>query len=390
MTSLTLTTRQLLAHLVKFDTTSRNSNLELIAFVEDFLAGLGIAFRRVDHEVGRKSNLYCTVGPEIEGGIVLSGHTDVVPVDGQTWLTDPFRAVERDNAVFGRGTADMKGFLASVLAALPHFLKRKLRRPIHLAFSCDEEVGCLGVRPLIAHMREHLPKPLAVIVGEPTLMKVVNAHKSAHAFETEVTGLEAHSSSPHHGVNAIMVAGELLHELNRIAAEKRDRAPGGSPFDPPYTTVHAGIISGGTARNIVPLRCKFIWETRVVPGEDPQEVPDRFDRFAADLASTMRARSPQTGIETHRGTVVPALVPQENSPAQSLALNFAQGNSTTTVSYATEAGLFQEAGISAIICGPGSIDQAHKPNEFIALSELKLCDEFMGRLADYCVTGASL
>jgi acetylornithine deacetylase len=384
MASTDLTSVELLARLVGFDTTSRNSNLELVEFVEDYLDSRGIASIRVDYEAGTKTNLFATIGPEKPGGIVLSGHTDVVPVDGQNWSSDPFRMTERNGSFYGRGTADMKGFLAVALSSLEAFGKVRLRRPIHLAFSCDEEVGCRGVRPLIQHIGAHLPKPQAVIVGEPTLMKVVNAHKSALSFETEVTGHEAHSSSAHRGVNAIMVAGELVHELNMIAHELKTRSDQSLGFDPPYTTVHVGTIFGGTAKNIVPRRCGFVWETRLLPDDDPDEVPQRLRATAEKLVPGMKKISEDSGIATRLGNIVPGLRPMTASPAESLALHLTQENATGAVSYATEAGLFQEAGIPAIVCGPGSIDQAHKPDEFIAATELAACEDFMRRLAKYC------
>lgn len=377
-------TRDLLAKLVAFDTTSRNSNLELIAFIEHYLGQHGIASSRVDYENGRKANLHATIGPAIGGGIVLSGHTDVVPVDGQAWDTDPFTATEKDGAIFGRGAADMKGFLASCLAAVPHLVGRTLKRPIHLAFSCDEEVGCRGVRPLIDVLAERIPPPVAVIVGEPTFMRVVTAHKTALSFETEITGHETHSSVTHRGVNAIVVAGRIIAEIDAIAEEKRRGAERGSTFDPPYTTAHVGLISGGTAKNIVPGHCKFVWETRVLPGEDVDEIPRRVATFSHSLLPEMRKVGPRSGIETRRTNLVPGLAPAPDSPALSIALKLAQTNATGGVSYATEAGFFQNAGFPTVICGPGSIEQAHGANEFITIAELDRCDAFMMRLADYC------
>jgi acetylornithine deacetylase len=374
----------MLARLVAFDTTSRDGNIPLIDFVEAYLAGWGITSLRVDFEAGKKTNLYATIGPDIAGGIVLSGHTDVVPVDGQAWSTDPFEMVEKDGKLHGRGTCDMKGFLATALALVPDFRAAKLKAPIHLALSCDEEVGCIGVRPLVAYMKEHLPRPKAVIVGEPTLMKVVNAHKGAHTFSTEVLGHEAHSSYTHLGVNAILVAGELLTEIGRLATEMRDRGDPSGRFTPPYTTVHVGLIEGGTAKNIIPRRCSFKWETRLLPGADPEEVPQRFNRFARRLEPQMKAVAEDTGIRTDRTNIVPGLRPEENSPAEHLALRLAEANGTEAVSYCTEAGLFQEIGIPSIICGPGSIEQAHKPDEFIAISEMQKCEAFMRRLIRHC------
>ncbi len=378
------TTRELLRQLIAFDTTSRNSNVPLIAFVEDYLGALGVPSVRVDHEPG-KTNLWATLGPDIAGGIVLSGHTDVVPVDGQAWTSDPFAAVERAGKIYGRGTADMKGFLAACLAVVPEFLAKPLKRPIHLAFSCDEEVGCTGVRPLIERIvAGDLPRPSAAIIGEPTLMKVVNGHKSNLSFVTEVEGHEAHSSLSHQGVNAIMIAGELISEITGIAREMRERGDPTGRFDPPYSSVHIGTITGGTARNIVPRCCIFHWETRIIPGQDPDEIPERVDRLAETLLPAMHAVSPATGITTRRKNIVPPLMPVPGSPAEALALQLTGGNDTGAVSYGTEAGLFQVAGIPAVICGPGSIEQAHKPDEFVAVSELERCEGFLRRLAEYC------
>ena len=380
MTGTTYSTEEMLAHLISFDTTSRDGNIPLIEFVEDYLDGWGVPHVRVDYEANRKTNLFATIGPAIAGGIVLSGHTDVVPVDGQPWTSDPFTLSHRGERLFGRGTCDMKGFLAVCLAEVPNFLKAGLTSPIHLALSCDEEVGCKGVRPLIAHMRDNLPRPRAVIVGEPTSMKVVNAHKSAVTFSTEVTGHEAHSSLTHHGVNAILVAGELLSEISRIRADLVEAGDPTRRFDPPYSTVHVGVIEGGTAKNIIPRRCAFQWETRLLPTADPDYVPHRFDSFAQTLEPAMKSVAPETGIATETVNRVPGLAPEKDSPAEHLALHLANANSTHAVSYCTEAGLFQQIGIPAVICGPGSIEQAHKPDEYIDISELRKCEAFMGKL----------
>jgi acetylornithine deacetylase len=278
----------------------------------------------------------------------------------------------------------MKGFLATALALVPDFKAARLKAPIHLALSCDEEVGCVGVRPLVAYMKEHLPRPKAVIVGEPTSMKVVNAHKGAHTFSTEVLGHEAHSCNTHLGVNSILVAGELLTEVSRLAADMRDRGDPSGRFNPPYTTVHVGLIEGGTAKNIVPRRCAFRWETRLLPGSDPEEIPERFNRFARSLEPRMKTVAQDTGITTERTNAVPGLRPEDDSPAEHLAMHLAEANGSAAVSYCTEAGFFQEIGIPTIVCGPGSIDDAHKPDEYIALSEMEKCATFMRRLIRHC------
>ena len=372
---------EMLAWLVAFDTTSRVSNLPLIEFVETYLNSLDVPHFRVDYECGAKTNLYATIGPDVAGGIVLSGHTDVVPVDGQSWTSNPFKLTERDGKLYGRGTCDMKGFIAVALALVPKFKAMNLKTPIHLALSCDEEVGCKGVRPLVTHMRDQLKKPRAVFVGEPTDMQVVNGHKSAVTFSTEVKGHAAHSSLTHQGVNAIMAAAEMVSEMGRI---REDLISIGDPtgrFDPPYSTIHVGVIAGGTAKNIVPSQCDFQWETRLVPGADREFVPKRMEAMALKLEPAMKAVAPETGIATTKTNEVPGLAPEEGSEAERMALHAAGANATHAVSYCTEAGLFQAIGIPAVICGPGSIEQAHKPDEFVSLAQLELCEKFLLRLA---------
>ncbi|MCA0433701.1 MAG: acetylornithine deacetylase [Proteobacteria bacterium] len=378
------TSEAILAELISFDTTSRDSNIPLIAWVEGFLSHHGVPHFRVDYEDGRKTNLFATIGPDVEGGVVLSGHTDVVPVDGQAWSSDPFRMEERDGLLYGRGTCDMKGFIAVCLAMVPKFKGMALKVPVHFAFSCDEEVGCRGVVPLVHHMRDNLKRPSAVIVGEPTSMRVVNAHKSAVRYATEVTGHESHSALTDRGVNAIMVAAEIVAEINRI---REDFIAEGDPtgrFDPPYSTIHVGTIKGGTANNIVPKTCSFGWETRLIPGADRDFAPKRVAALSRKLEGPMKAVAPETGISTTKATDVPGLAPEKDSVAEVLALHCAHANSTHTVSYCTEAGHFQAIGIPTVICGPGSIEQAHKPDEFIAVEQLRKCEAFMSRLAARC------
>jgi acetylornithine deacetylase len=378
------TTEDILAKLVGFDTTSRETNIPLIAWIEDYLDARGVPHFRVDYEEGRKTNLFATIGPDVEGGIILSGHTDVVPVDNQNWASDPFALAERDGLLYGRGTADMKGFIAVCLAMVPHFQAMALKVPLHFAFSCDEEVGCRGVVPLLEHIRDHLKRPSAVIVGEPTSMQVVNAHKSAVRYGTEVTGHESHSALIDKGVNAIMVAADIISEINQIRAELIAAGDPTGRFDPPYSTIHVGMIEGGTANNIVPKHCAFSWETRLLPGTDKDDVPKRIESFTRKLEPAMKAIAATTGISTRRATDVPGLAPEADSPAVVLALHCATANSTHTVSYCTEAGHFQAIGIPTVVCGPGSIVQAHKPDEFIAVDQLRQCEAFMTRLAARC------
>lgn len=377
--------REMIERLVAFDTVSRNSNLALIGFVENYLAGHGIESRRVSNEDGTKANLFATIGPaDRSGGVVLSGHTDVVPIDGQDWTSDPFQVVERDGRLYGRGTSDMKSFIAVGLAAVPDFLSHRMQVPVHFALSYDEEVGCLGVRPMIDQVIRTLPRPQAVIVGEPTMMKVVNGHKSIHSFHTTITGFEAHSSATDQGVNAISFAAELVVFLNQLADEMKQRGDASGRFQPPYTTLSVGVIHGGTAVNIIPHRCHLSWEFRCVPDQNPDEIINRFNEYAQTvLLPRMKSVSPLAGIETVLRAASPALRPEEGSSAESLVLMLARQNTTQSVSYSTEAGLFQVADIPTVVCGPGDIAQAHKPDEFIELSQIAAAEEFMQRLVAF-------
>ncbi len=381
----TMTTLEMLQRLVAFDTTSRNSNLDMIAFMQDWLAGFGIDSVRVDFGP-EKANLVAVIGPRVEGGLVISGHTDVVPVDGQEWTSDPFtlRLEARQGRAYGRGTCDMKGYLASALALVPQLAEMDLKRPVILAFSCDEEVGCTGVRPMISWLKENVPPVEAVFVGEPTSMNVVTAHKGIEVMRTEVRGHPAHSSCTHLGVNAIMAAGEIIAEINRIAADERDRADPDSGFVPPYTTVNIGLVSGGTAKNIIPQDCAIDWETRLMPDAEFGVIVQKVRRFARQkLEPEMKKVAPQAGITTEVVNAVPGLAHEEDSPAARLAMRFAGANGCLRVSYGTEAGLFQRAGMAAVICGPGSIEQAHRPDEYVDIAQLDACDAYLRKLAAF-------
>lgn len=375
--------REMIEKLVGFDTTSRFSNLELITFIEDYLSAHGIAHERIESADGRKTNLYATLGDlDMPGGIVLSGHTDVVPVDDQEWSSNPFQVREHDGKLYGRGTCDMKSFVAVVLALIPNFSGRVLKRPVHLALSYDEEVGCLGVRDMLAHIAKVKPKPAFAIIGEPSDMKVVNAHKAIRGFETVITGREAHSSATHFGLNAVMIAAELIHFLNQMDEEMRARGDASGRFMPPFTSVHVGVVEGGTAQNIIPRHCRIVWEYRCLPGSDEDEIIRRFNVFAQEKLSLMRQIAPEADIVTHMKAAVPALAPQPGSEAEHFAKLIAQRNEAEAVSYGTEAGLFQNAGIPAIVCGPGNILQAHRPDEFVALSQIEACETFMRRFIE--------
>ncbi|MEO0689460.1 MAG: acetylornithine deacetylase [Pseudomonadota bacterium] len=369
-----------ISRLVRHDTTSRNSNLSLIEDVEAYLAEHQIAATRVPNADGTKANLYFSVGPNVEGGVVLSGHTDVVPVDGQPWETDPWQVVEKDDKLFGRGTADMKSFSAIGLSLLPEMLASNLARPIHFALSYDEEVGLLGAPSMIDEIKRLLPSPAAVIVGEPTNMQVVDGQKGIAVFRTEITGHEAHSSQPHRGASAVMAAGRLIAKIAEMVEKRRSDADLTSPFTPAYTTMSVGVIEGGTAANILARRCGFTWDVRTIPGDSVQAIRADFDKEARAVLAEMQAVAPECQITTETLADGPPLMPEEKNPAAELAHLLTGANGRHSVSYAAEAGQFQEAGFSTVICGPGSIDQAHQPNEFIKLSQVAAGTRFMRNL----------
>lgn len=378
------TPRQMIEKLVSFDTTSHLSNLELVSFVEDYLAPYGARLSRVPSPDGQKSNLIASIGPDVEGGIVLSGHTDVVPVEGQPWDTDPFTIVEKDGKLFGRGTCDMKSFSAIGLALLPEFLERGLKVPLHFALSYDEEVGCHGAKLLAAQMAETIPAPRCVIIGEPTDMKVVRANKGIRAFQTTVTGKESHSSLPSEGASAIFYAMELIQHLAKLRDEAVARGDSTGLFDPPFTTLSVGTIEGGTAMNITPRECSFMWEYRPLPQEDPDGLRDQFMAFAEQqvLPRLVEAAGAEASIITEDVVNVPGLEYVPDNAAEELAIKLTGANHTEVVSYAAEGGIFNNVGYRAVICGPGSIEQAHKPNEFITLEQVDLSIKFFRDLMD--------
>ena len=375
----------LLERLVAFDTESSKSNLPLIDAVADYCRGFGLPVLTTPNGDGTKAALFVTVGPNRDGGVVLSGHTDCVPVAGQAWTGDPFRLTERDGRLYGRGTCDMKGFDAIALAMIPEFLAAGLSRPIHILLSYDEEVNCLGPMDIIARFGGDLPTPGAVVVGEPTLMQVADAHKSVCTYRTTVTGVEAHSAKPALGANAIAAACDLVVELSRINAAFETDGQSDPRFEPANATVHVGTIEGGTVRNILARHCSFLWEYRGLPDMDLRAAFDRFQAYAAGPALSRLNRFTDKGrIDTVIEVEVPGLSVEEGSAAEVLALRLSQSNRTTAVAYATEAGRFQGVGIPTVVCGPGSIDQAHQPDEFIALSEIDAGLAFMRRLAIEC------
>ena len=386
-----MTPRQILERLVGFDTVSSKSNLALIDWVADYLDGYGIEARLTSDESGAKANLFATIGRPDRGGVILSGHTDVVPVEGQEWHSDPFRLSERADRLYGRGAVDMKGFIALALALVPRALECRLATPLHLALSFDEEIGCLGAPVLIRYLPEGMARPRLAIVGEPTDLAVANAQKGCNFLRTRVAGVEAHSSLTEAGVNAISAAAEIIGEIGREAQEARARARPDSGFDPPFTSFNIGRIEGGSAVNIIPRHCEFIWEFRNLPEEDPRAIEARVRAFVErELLPRMRARHRQAGVEIEMLVSVPPLVPVADSPAQQLACRLTGANRTTTVAFATEAGHFQQAGIPSIVCGPGSIRQAHQPDEFITLEAFAAGEAFLDRLIGWAAGGGDL
>ncbi|MFN8757963.1 MAG: acetylornithine deacetylase [Tagaea sp.] len=376
---------EMLARLVAHRTVSKDSNLGLIEDVRGYLAGLGIEARLVPNADGTKANLVATIGPKVDGGAILSGHTDVVPVEGQPWSTDPFELVERDGRLYGRGSSDMKGFIAVALALAPKLKTMKLARPLHFCFSYDEEIGCFGAPHAIALFGKELPRAALCIVGEPTSMRVVVAHKGICSNVAETRGLEAHSSAPHLGCNSIVHMGRFLaflDELQReLVADGQTHALPGADFDPPYTTVGIGRIDGGTVVNIVPRDCRLSWELRPLPGVDAEAIYARALAKAAEIDAAMKRESPDAYFRVGKYAWVPACRPESDGLAQKLAMELTGANGTATVAFGTEAGQFQEAGISTVICGPGDIAVAHKTDEYTTRDQLAQCEAFVLKLA---------
>ena len=382
---------EMIRRLVAFDTTSTKSNRALIDWVGAYLLAHGVESRLIPDESGAKANLFATIGPAVEGGVALAGHTDVVPVEGQPWSSGPFSLAERDGRLYGRGTADMKSFIAIALSLVPDFQKRGLRRPLHLCLSYDEEVGCLGMPGLLARLGRELPRPALAIIGEPTEMKVVHAHKGVCSQSTTITGRDGHSSAPQRGANAILYMGRFIAYLEELGATLRERGQAGSPpgleFDPPWTTIGLGRIRGGTAFNIIARSCTIDWEFRALPGIDAGQLRADVDAWLQnELLPQIRREAPEASIVTERVAAVPALQPEANGAAETLCLRLTGANQAVTAAFTSEAGQFQETGISAVMCGPGSIAQAHQPDEFITLEQVAAGEAFLRRLADWAST----
>ena len=368
--------------LIAFETVSRDSNLGLIEWTRDYLAGLGATSRLTYDATGKKANLFATLGEGSRPGLVLSGHTDVVPVEGQAWDTDPFKATVIGDKLYGRGSADMKGYIATALVMAPKFLASKANAPLHFAFSYDEEVGCIGVRGLIKDLQDIGLKTAGCIVGEPTLMQPIIAHKGTHRFRCCITGREAHSSYTTQGVNAIEYAARIIVYIRQMADRLQQLETRDYAFTVPFTTMQTGLIRGGLAANIVPKECEFIFEARTLPGASEQKLFQEVKDFAATLLPEMQRIEPNAAIKLELLNTAPGMNMQETDEIVKLATALSRNKPNGAVSYGTEGGLFQAAGIPTVICGPGDIEQAHRPNEFVSLAQLAQCEAFMQRLLE--------
>jgi len=377
--------KDILSALVSFDTVSRNSNLDLIAWVEGYLDRLGVAHERIYDETGQKSNLWATLGPADVPGYILSGHTDVVPVDDQTWTDSPFKLTERDGKLYGRGSCDMKGYVACCLAAVPDMLNANLKKPLHLSLSYDEEVGCWGVRGVIAKIPERPARPIACFVGEPTDMDVVIGHKAKRSFKVVVHGRTCHSSLAPLGVNAVEYAARVIAKIRDISDRLAKSGARDDLYDIPFTTGHTGYLHGGTALNIVPDIATFEFEFRTIAADKSSDLVKEVIDYARNvLEPEMKAVAPEAGFDFQDRSEFAGLDTSENAEITLLAKQLSGRNSHSKVAYGTEGGLFSQAGIPTVVCGPGNIDQAHKADEFIKITELEKCGAFLDRLIALC------
>ncbi|WP_127112564.1 acetylornithine deacetylase [Shimia sediminis] len=375
-------TKALLQKLVSFPTVSSNSNLDMIAFLSEQLQACGAKVEIWHDETGSKANLFATFGPMRDGGIVLSGHCDVVPVTDQDWSSDPFIFEERDGKWYGRGTCDMKGFIAAVMAMAPHYAALDLQRPLHFAFTYDEEIGCFGAQALAGMLQSKGLKPTIAIIGEPTSMQVIEGHKGCYEYTTHFTGLEGHGSGPDRGVNAVEYAVRYVGKLLELKANLRGRAPVNSRFDPPWTTINTGALVGGVAHNVIPGKARVEWEMRPVQKEDADYVKDALHLYCADeLMPAMQAVHPEAGIETEVIGEVDGLEPMDDNEARDLVMALTGANGAEVVPFGTEAGIFQTLGMSVVVCGPGSIEQAHKPDEYVSIEQMAQCLEMLEKLS---------
>ncbi|GGO58030.1 acetylornithine deacetylase [Roseovarius pacificus] len=383
MTTQLSDTVALLGDLIAFPTVSEVSNLDMIAYLAHRLEAEGAKVDIFHDEIGHKANLFATIGPETDGGIVLSGHSDVVPVDEQDWSSYPFEMTEHQGHLYGRGTCDMKGFIAAAVAMAPYFAERVRDRPVHFAFTYDEEVGCFGAQALVDSLRQKGIRPGVAIIGEPTMMRIIEGHKGCYEYTTHFHGLAGHGSSPDKGVNAVEYAARYVGRLLELKDALRARAPAGSRFDPPWTTINTGSLSGGVAHNVIASIAKLEWEMRPVQAADAQFVKDDLRRYCdEELLPAMRAICPEAEITTEVIGEVDGLEPVDQNEAKHIMMELTGANTADVVPFGTEAGIFQQYGMSAVVCGPGSIDQAHKPDEYVSVDQLQQCVDMLGRLGD--------
>ena len=367
-------TVSILTDLVAYPSVSSESNLEIINYLANRIESCGGTVNLMTSENGKQANLFGTIGPEIDGGIVLSGHTDVVPAQELNWNSDPFKLTKKDNLLYGRGSCDMKGFIATTLAAAESLKNQKLNLPVHFSFTYDEEIGCFGARHLSKELKKYKYKPSMVIIGEPTEMEIIEAHKGDCEYTTCFYGIEGHASKPEKGVSAIQYGSLFTNKLFELGDELKKRAPSDSPFDPPWTTIQAGKIEGGVAHNVIAGKCSIDWEMRPVNNEDKDFVKKNLSTYCDNnLLPEMQSKFSKAKIETNIVGEIPGLIPKKDNQARVIMQELLQSNSTGVISFGTEAGIFQEMEMDVVVCGPGSIDQAHKANEFISLSELEKC-----------------
>ena len=375
--------RELLDALISYPTVSRDSNLELIGFIQEYLQKHGHPSELVCNEEKTKANLYCVIGPADKPGVMLSGHTDVVPVEGQSWTADPFVMREQNDRLFGRGSCDMKGFIACVLSTIASVDSNALKTPLHLAFSYDEEIGCIGVRRLIDTLQPVKVKPKFCIVGEPTMMQPVIAHKGKTAARAHCHGIECHSSLAPQSVNAIYLATELINAIRSVQQRHINQGPHDQDYDVSHTTLHVGTINGGTALNIVPNYCSFDFEIRNLPADDPSQIIKELKASASDIIAPYKHEHPDVSIEVETTNEYPALNTNTASDIVEFIRQLTGANTLGKIAFGTEGGLFsRDLGVETIVLGPGSIEQAHKPDEYISINQLDRCDAFLKKLVD--------
>tara|TARA_Y100000996_G_scaffold406886_1_gene383787 strand:- start:2058 stop:3227 length:1170 start_codon:yes stop_codon:yes gene_type:complete len=376
-------TISVLTDLIGYPSISSESNLDIINYLSDKIKSLGGKIDIIKTSDNKQANIFATIGPEIDGGIVLSGHTDVVPAKELNWNSDPFKLTRKDDLLYGRGSCDMKGFIASTIVAAEILKNKNLNYPVHFSYTYDEEIGCFGARHLIKELKKYKYKPSIVIIGEPTNMEIIEAHKGDCEYTTCFHGIEGHASNPEKGLSAIQYGSLFTNKLFEIGNELKRRAPSDSPFNPPWTTVQVGKIEGGVAHNVIAGQCSIDWEMRPINEEDKNFVKNNLLKYCQNkLLPEMQSKFAEAKIETETIGEIPGLIPQKDNQARVIMQDLLQSNSTGVISFGTEAGIFQEMNMDVVVCGPGSIDQAHKANEFVSISELDKCLQNLLKLLD--------